>query len=83
MEEAEGLCDTVSWFKAGNFITKGNPEELKIQYSAGYKLHIKFDDNAIKQVCNPDLNGELINQTFNKLCTIIEGFGADFMQSVG
>ena len=74
MEEAEVLCDTVSWFKAGNFITKGNPEELKIQYSAGYKLHIKFDDNAIKQVCNPDLNGELINQTFNKLCTIIEGF---------
>ena len=47
MEEAEVLCDTVSWFKAGNFITKGNPEELKIQYSAGYKLHIKFDDSLI------------------------------------
>ena len=74
MEEAEVLCDTVSWFKAGNFITKGNPEELKIQYSAGYKLHIKFDDNAIKQANNPDLAGELINQTFNKLCTMIEGF---------
>ena len=48
MEEAEVLCDTVSWLKAGNFITIGNPEELKIQFSAGYKLHIKFDDTLIK-----------------------------------
>ena len=33
MEEAEILCDTVSWFKAGNFITLGNPEKLKIKFT--------------------------------------------------
>ena len=50
MEEAEILCDTVSWFRAGNFITLGNPEELKLRYSAGYKLHIKFNELEIKQL---------------------------------
>ena len=48
MEEAEVLCDTVSWFKAGNFIALGNPEELKLKYSAGYKLHIKFDETKFE-----------------------------------
>ena len=42
MEEAEVLCDTVSWLKSGNFLSIGNPEKLKIELSAGYKLHIKF-----------------------------------------
>ena len=42
MEEAEVLCDTVSWLKSGNFLSIGNPEKLKITLSAGYKLHIKF-----------------------------------------
>ena len=68
MEEAEVLCDTVSWFKAGNFITLGNPEELKIQYSAGYKLHIKFDDDKI--INN---NSNNINETLNTACALIEG----------
>ena len=71
MEEAEVLCDTVSWFKAGNFITKGNPEELKIQYSAGYKLHIKFDDSAILE---NDSNSSSIDEAFNKVCNMINGF---------
>jgi len=72
MEEAEVLCDTVSWFKAGNFITKGNPEELKIQYSAGYKLHVKFDDSIAKE----NLGNDLINETFNTACSLIEGLEA-------
>ena len=72
MEEAEVLCDTVSWFKAGNFITKGNPEELKIQYSAGYKLHVKFDDSIAKESFGRDL----INETFNTACSLIEGLAA-------
>ncbi len=44
MEEAEILCDTVSWLKSGNFICIGNPEKLKILYSTGY---IKFKDDKI------------------------------------
>ena len=69
MEEAEILCDTVSWFRAGNFITLGNPEKLKLRYSAGYKLHIKFDSTKF------NLNNQYdINQTFNQICSIINGF---------
>ena len=74
MEEAEVLCDTVSWFKAGNFITKGNPEELKIKYSAGYKLHIKFDDDAIKEGGGSDTSIEVIDGSFERACSLIEGF---------
>ena len=42
MEEAEVLCDTVSWLKSGNFLSIGNPEKLKIVLSVGYKLNMKF-----------------------------------------
>ena len=70
MEEAEILCDTVSWFRAGNFITLGNPEELKLKYSAGYKLHIKFDEGIIKSQIQ---NGN-IEQSLKKACSLIEGF---------
>ena len=71
MEEAEILCDTVSWFRAGNFITLGNPEELKLRYSAGYKLHIKFNELEIK----PQNFGEGdINQTLNTICSLVAGF---------
>ena len=73
MEEAEVLCDTVSWFKAGNFIAKGNPEELKLQHSAGYKLHVKFDlNNADKS----QLTSLYINETFNKASSLIGGMGS-------
>ncbi len=69
MEEAEILCDTVSWFKAGNFITKGNPEELKIQYSAGYKLHIKFDDSQMEKG-----NSDTLIEAYNIINSKIIGF---------
>ena len=73
MEEAEVLCDTVSWLKAGNFVALGNPEELKMQYSAGYKLHIKFDDMQMKTdlVMNRKENIELL---YNNICTLVRGF---------
>ena len=44
MEEAEVLCDTVAWLKNGNVMCLGNPEKLKIQFSSGYTLHVKFND---------------------------------------
>ena len=72
MEEAEVLCDTVSWLKAGNFIALGNPEELKIKYSAGYKLHIKFDESFMK-IGNKIYNKEEINKLFNDIGSMIEG----------
>ena len=76
MEEAEILCDTVSWLKAGNFIAKGNPEELKLKYSAGYKLHIKFDNNIINNNNQTTLGSDIINETFNNSCNLIEGINS-------
>ena len=72
MEEAEILCDRVSWLKQGNFICIGNPEKLKIQYSLGYKLHIKFDDNFINQNWNNQRGN--IGDAFEQISRLISGF---------
>ena len=69
MEEAEILCDRVSWLKRGNFACMGVPERLKIQFSKGYKLHIKFNDDTI----NRNL-GNNIQEEFETLCGLINGF---------
>ena len=69
MEEAEVLCDTVSWLKSGNFISIGNPERLKINLSAGYKLYLKF----IKlNDCNEGL--DLFEKASKNLANIIKDF---------
>jgi len=70
MEEAEVLCDRVGWFKHGSFVCIGNPEKLKIKYSPGYKLHIKFDERVINQ--NKDKNN--INEIFQAISGLIDGF---------
>ena len=72
MEEAEILCDRVSWLKKGNFVCIGNPEKLKIQFSLGYKLHIKFDDELLQQNQN-DLT-QNIEETFKIASDLITGF---------
>ena len=61
MEEAEVLCDTVSWLKSGNFLSIGNPEKLKITLSAGYKLHIKFIQLS-QNITNEENNEEFLEQ---------------------
>ena len=70
MEEAEMLCDTVSWFRDGNFITLGNPEQLKLKYSAGYKLHIKFVESEIKS----QFQEEDLEKSYNEICSLVNGF---------
>ena len=71
MEEAEILCDRVSWLKRGNFVCIGNPEKLKLQYSLGYKLHVKFDDRVINQ---SGLNQNNMGEAFRIICGLIFGF---------
>ena len=68
MEEAEVLCDTVSWLKSGNFISIGNPEKLKIALSAGYKLNIKFAQ------LNQNCDNNLYNKAFSSLSSMVKGF---------
>ena len=67
MEEAEILCDTISWLKEGSFIYIGNPEKLKIQYSGGYILNIKFkeENEIVENDDNFDYNKYI--KGFNKL----------------
>ena len=61
IEEAEVLCDTVSWLKNGNFKCVGNPEKLKLMYSSGYKLHIKFNDEEVKKIVIQKNQQEIVN----------------------
>ena len=72
MEEAEVLCDTVSWFKLGNFMCIGNPEKLKIEFSIGYTIHIKFigdsknNENVDNQIYNLIQVDDEIREIFNE-----------------
>ena len=60
----------VSCIKAGNFVIISNPEEFKIQYSAGYKLNIKFDDFLIN---NNNLGSYLNDDTYKNSAGLIDG----------
>ena len=73
MEEAEILCDTVSWLKVGNFIIKGSPEKLKIEISEGYKLYLKFDVPNINNTIS-NSNSYSINELIEEASQLIEGF---------
>ena len=70
MEEAEILCDRISWLKSGNFICLGNSEELKLEFSSGYKLHIKFDDKEI----NKGIKNDKIEDIINNIKDFMDGF---------
>ena len=61
IEEAEVLCDTVSWLKNGNFKCVENPEKLKLMYSSGYKLHIKFNDEETKKIVIQNNHQEIVD----------------------
>ena len=64
-EEAELLCDTISWLKNGNFECIGNSEKLKLIYSVGYFFQLKIkndDDNNNNNNCN-----ELYNKLESKM----------------
>ena len=73
MEEAEVLCDTVSWLKSGNFLSIGNPEKLKISLSAGYKLHIKF-----VQLSQILINNEIDEEFLQQISKAINGLNMHY-----
>ena len=69
--QAEILSDRVGWMKEGKFTVEGVPEELKIKYSNGYYLFIKFITiKLLKEEYNEDINMDL-NEVKNKLKQII------------
>ena len=74
MEEAEIMCDRVSWLKKGNFVCIGNPEKLKIKYSLGYKLHVKFNDEIIRANANNNNLENNMEETLKTINSLVVGF---------
>ena len=71
MEEAEILSDRVGWMKEGKFTVEGVPEELKIKFSSGYYLFVKFI--PIKLLKEENNENEIdLNDVKNKLEKIIK-----------
>jgi len=70
MEEAEILSDRVGWMKEGRFTVEGVPEELKIRFSSGYYLFVKFISiKLIKEENDENIKLDLneIKNKFNKI----------------
>ena len=74
IEEAEILCDRVSWLKRGNFVCIGNPEQLKLKYSNGYKMHIKFADSVINRNDVSTLTRKMVYDAYNEVINLVKGF---------
>ena len=74
IEEAEILCDRVSWLKKGNFVCIGNPEQLKLRYSNGYKLHIKFINTIINKEDASKLTRQMVQDEYNAIIKLVQDF---------
>ena len=74
IEEAEILCDRVSWLKKGNFVCIGNPEQLKLKYSNGYKLHIKFLDTVLNREDLAKLTRQMVQDDYNAINSLVQDF---------
>ena len=74
IEEAEILCDRVSWLKQGNFTCIGNPEQLKLKYSNGYKMHIKFVDTVINRNDVSTLTRQMVQDSYFAINNLVQDF---------
>ena len=71
-EEAELICDRVSWFSNGNFTFIGKTNELKIKDNNRYKLYIKFDQSKCYIDDNP--SKEKAEETFKTVSDLVSNF---------
>ena len=74
IEEAEILCDRISWLKQGNFTCIGNPEQLKLKYSNGYKMHIKFVDTVINRNDVSTLTRQMVQDNYYAINSLVQDF---------
>lgn len=49
MEESEILCDRIGWLENGSLTLIGNPERIKLRFSKGYHICIKFRFDIMKK----------------------------------
>ena len=74
IEEAEILCDRVSWLKRGNFVCIGIPEQLKLKYSNGYKMHIKFVDTIVNRNDVATLTRKMVQDAYINITSMVKNF---------
>ena len=74
IDEAELLCDRISWFKNGNFIYLGNSEQLKLNNITIYKLYIKFDQSKF---IIEELDKDKINESLNIFSKLVKNFDSN------
>ena len=74
IEEAEVLCDRVSWLKRGNFVCIGIPEQLKLKYSNGYKMHIKFVESVINRNDVATLTRKMVQDAYINITSMVRNF---------
>jgi ABC-type multidrug transport system ATPase subunit len=74
IEEAEILCDRVSWLKKGNFVCIGSPEQLKLKYNNGYRLHIKFVDTVLNKEEANILTGQMVQDEYTEITSVVQDF---------
>jgi ABC-type multidrug transport system ATPase subunit len=75
MEEAEILCDTIGWMRNGNFVCIGNPEKLKLQFSQGYYLHIKYRKPSLEILEKyQNWDREKVRRNFTEFSRNVENF---------
>jgi len=72
LDEADILCDRISWFKNGNFSYIGKSDILKEKNSLKYKMVIKLDESKYnnEEMSNTD-KGE---ESFKLICDLVQNF---------
>ena len=72
LEEADILCDRISWLRKGNFSYIGKSDILKEKNSLKYKMTIKLDDSKFnkEEVSSTDKGDE----SFKLICDLVKNF---------
>jgi ABC-type multidrug transport system ATPase subunit len=72
LDEADILCDRISWFKKGNFSFIGKSDILKENNNLKYKLVIKLDESKFNK--EELLSTNKIEESFKLICDLVKNF---------
>jgi ABC-type multidrug transport system ATPase subunit len=72
LDEADILCDRISWFKKGNFSYIGKSDILKENNNLKYKLSIKLDYSKFNK--EEMVSTNKIEESFKLICDLVNNF---------
>ena len=72
LDEADILCDRISWFKKGNFSYIGKSDILKENNNLKYKLSIKLDNSKFYK--EEMVSTNKIEESFKLICDLVNNF---------